>query len=213
MDDKEYWNKYYKKNFEPTPHSTFAEFILPYVENNKLLIELGCGNGRDSIFLSKKVNVIGIDQVNDEISYLNKKFKNEHIEFLADDFTNLINSTGYNKKVLSKNINYIYSRFTFHSINETKENNTLDWIESTLNKDGMFFLEARSIKDPMFKKGKNLSKNENFTTHYRRYMDLDEIIRKLESRNFEIIFKIEDKNLAIHKDDNPYVIRIIAKKL
>ena len=44
-------------------------------------------------------------------------------------------------------------------------------------------------------------------------MDLDKIIEKLESRNFEIIYNIEDNNLAVYKDDNPYVIRIIAKKL
>ena len=65
----------------------------------------------------------------------------------------------------------------------------------------------------MFRQGKALSETENFTNHYRRYMDLNKIIEKLESRNFEIIYKIEDNNLAIHKDDNPYVIRIIAKKL
>lgn len=212
MDDKEYWNKYYEKNSNPTQPSTFAEFIIPYLKENKLLIELGCGNGRDSIYFSKKIKVIGIDQVNNEINYLNEKFKNENIEFLVDDFTDLKNATGYNKEVLRKNIDYIYSRFTFHSINENKEDNTLDWIESSLSKDGMFFLEARSIKDPMFKKGENLSETENFTTHYRRYMDLDKISSKLESRNFEIIFKIEDKDLAVHKNDNPYVIRIIAKK-
>ena len=44
-------------------------------------------------------------------------------------------------------------------------------------------------------------------------MNIDKIVSKLESRDFEIIFKVEDKNLAVYKDDNPYVIRIIAKKL
>ena len=44
-------------------------------------------------------------------------------------------------------------------------------------------------------------------------MDLAKIISKLESRNFEIVYKIEDNNLAVYKDDNPYVIRIVAKKL
>lgn len=212
MDDHEYWKKYYEKNSNPTPQSSFAEFVTPYLKKNKILVELGCGNGRDSIYFSKILKVIAIDQIQDEITYLNEKFKNDNITFLTDDFTNLQNVTGHNKKVLSENIDYIYSRFTFHSINENKEDNTLDWIESTLNKDGIFFLEARSINDPMFKKGKNISETENFTDHYRRYMDFEKIIRKLESRNFEIIYKIEDKNLAVYKNDNPYVIRIIAKK-
>ena len=65
---------------------------------------------------------------------------------------------------------------------------------------------------PMFKKGRALSGTENFTTHYRRYMDLDGFVAKLESRGFEVLYCIEDNDLAVYKDDNPYVIRIIARK-
>ena len=54
MNDKEYWTNYYADNSKPTDASTFAEFILPYLDENKDLIELGCGNARDSIFFSKK---------------------------------------------------------------------------------------------------------------------------------------------------------------
>lgn len=62
----------------------------------------------------------------------------------------------------------------------------------------------------MYQKGKSLSDNENFTDHYRRYMDYKGFLKKLEDLGFKIIFSIEDKDLAIYKDDNPYVIRIIA---
>ena len=144
------------------------------------------------------------------MDYLNREHKSETVTFIADDFTNLKNSEN---EILNQDIDYIYSRFTFHSINENRENSTLDWIGETLNKGGMFFLEARSIKDPMFKKGTSLSDSENFTDHYRRYMNFEKIQEKIESRNFEIIYKIEDKDLAVYKDDNPYVIRIIARKL
>ena len=93
-----------------------------------------------------------------------------------------------------------------------KEDKTLDWITNHLKEDSLFLLEARSIKDPMYNEGKKLSKTENFTTHYRRFMQLDKIVSKLESRDLEIIYQIEDKDLAVYKDDNPYVIRLIAKK-
>lgn len=212
MDDKKYWTEYYAKNSKPTNASTFAEFILPKLDENKNLIELGCGNGRDSIyFVQNNLNVVAIDQVQCEIDYLNENHKEEDITFVCDDFTNLENTK--HEIINETNFDYIYSRFTFHSINELKENRTLDWIEKNLSKGGYFLLEARSINDPMFKQGDALSENENFTNHYRRYMDLDVISDKLESRHFEIIYKIEDNNLAVYKDDNPYVIRIIAKKL
>ena len=212
MDDKKYWTEYYSKNSKPTNSSTFAEFILPKLEFNKNLIELGCGNGRDSIYFAQNnLNVIAIDQVQEEVDYLNENHKEENIIFLCDDFTDLANTS--NSIINETDFDYVYSRFTFHSINETKEDKTLEWIEKNLDKGGYFLLEARSLKDPMFKQGKPLSDTENFTTHYRRYMDLNKIIEKLESRHFEIIYKIEDKDLAQYKDDNPYVIRIIAKKL
>lgn len=212
MDDKTYWTNYYAENSKPTNASTFAEFILPKLEENKNLIELGCGNGRDSLYFSKNnIKVMGIDQVQTEVDFLNEHYGNENIFFLCDDFTNLANSE--QDIICNTAFDYVYSRFTFHSINENKENRTLDWIENNLNKGGLFLLEARSMKDPMFKQGETLSETENFTNHYRRYMDLNKMVDKLESRNFEIIFKIEDNNLAVYKDDNPYVIRIIAKKL
>ena len=212
MDDKKYLTEYYSKNSKPTQASTFAKFILPKLESNKNLIERGCGNARDSIYFAQNnLNVIAVDQVREEIDYLTENHDEENILFVCDDFTNLTN-TPYNI-INETDFDYIYSRFTFHSINEAKEDRTLDWIENNLDKDGCFLLEARSLNDPMFKQGKSLSDTENYTTHYRRYMDLDKIIEKLESRNFEIIYNIEDNNLAVYKDDNPYVIRIIAKKL
>lgn len=157
------------------------------------------------------LNVVAVDQVQEEIDYLNENHKEENILFVCDDFTNLANTS--DDIINETDFDYIYSRFTFHSINEAKEDRTLDWIENTLDNGGCFLLEARSLNDPMFKQGKSLSDTENYTTHYRRYMNLNKIIEKLESRNFEIIYNIEDNNLAVYKDDNPYVIRIIAKKL
>lgn len=211
MDDKEYWNNYYKENSKPTNASSFAEFILPKLEKNKNLIELGCGNGRDSIYFSENgLNVIAVDQACDEIDYLNENHINGNVTFVCDDFTNLFESESV--LIQGNSFDYVYSRFTFHSINEKKENRTLDWISDALDDNGLFLLEARSLNDPMFKKGEMLSESENFTDHYRRYMDLDKIIEKLESRGFEIIYKIEDNDLAVYKEDNPYVIRIMAKK-
>ena len=112
---------------------------------------------------------------------------------------------------LDKTFDYIYSRFTFHSINEKKEDNTIDWISKHLNAGGLFFLEARSIKDPMFKQGEQLSDSENYTTHYRRYMDLEKIIKKLENKNLRVIYQKESDGLSVYKDDNPVVIRLIVK--
>ncbi|MGL6298360.1 MAG: class I SAM-dependent methyltransferase [Methanobacteriaceae archaeon] len=203
MDDKNYWENYYKSHFDPVSESSFAKFVMKYIEKDKRLIELGCGNGRDSVYFANKgLFVLGVDQVQNEINYLNNNHSTDKLNFLADDFTNL---------GLNEEFDYVYSRFTFHSINEERENRTINWIKSNLKPKGLFFLEARSIKDSMYNKGKKLSQNENFTDHYRRYMDLGKILKKLNNENFKIIHKTESNGLAVFKDDNPVVIRIVAR--
>lgn len=63
----------------------------------------------------------------------------------------------------------------------------------------------------MYQEGERLTKKENFTDHYRWYMDLKLITEKLEKRNFSILYKIESNGLVIFKEENPAVIRLIAK--
>lgn len=47
--------------------------------------------------------------------------------------------------------------------------------------------------------------------HFRMLYSLDYLKSKL-GKYFEFVYLIEDNNLAIHKDENPYVIRGIVKK-
>ena len=45
-----YLNEYYAKDRSQKLPSDFAKFVLEYMQKGKQLIDLGCGNGRDSIF-------------------------------------------------------------------------------------------------------------------------------------------------------------------
>lgn len=205
INDKEYWNQFYNKNSLPFEKSDFAEFVFKnYIVSGKTLIEMGCGNGRDSVFFAKNgVKVIAVDQAENEIKFLNDKFKKDNIEFLCQDFTNLN---------LKKNFDYIYSRFTIHSITEEGEDRLLNYAFNNLYKGGYIFIEARSVKDVLYNEGVKLSKNENFTDHYRRYADKDALINKLIKLGFKIKYQIESKGLAVYKKEDPCIVRIIAQK-
>ncbi len=201
----DYWEEYYQNHKIPNKQSLFADFISSYISNNKKILELGCGNGRDSLYFSNELslNTTGIDQCTKEIDFLNTTYGSEKLEFKEQDFTNFNVDCKYD---------YIYSRFTFHSIDEESETRTLDLIFNSLENDGLFFLEARSIKDELFGEGKRVGKNEYVTDHYRRFLVFDLIKKKVENSGLKIIYSIEDKGFAPHKDEDPYVIRIIAKR-
>ena len=72
-------------------------------------------------------------------------------------------------------------------------------------------LEFRTIKDPLYQKGKKLSKYERITDHYRRFINKDIFLNFLLKKNFKIIKIIEKKGLAKYKKDNPVVCRLIAR--
>ena len=53
--DKTYWNNFYKNNDSTLKPSSFARFIASkYTESNGTVIDVGCGNGRDTFYFSSK---------------------------------------------------------------------------------------------------------------------------------------------------------------
>ena len=86
------------------------------------------------------------------------------------------------------------------------------WIYRNINDGGKFLLEARSVKDDLYGKGKQVESDAFVTTHYRRFIRLDKLLDELKDIGFKIKYSIEQKGLARFKDEDPIVIRICAEK-
>lgn len=204
---KRYWTKYYKIHRENSIPSDFAQYCTDkYFRASKglKLLELGCGNGRDSIYFAKKgLNILGLDIVKEEINYLNRKYSNKKLVFKCYDFTTFKKKNYYD---------YIYSRFTIHTISEEQELLTLKNSYENLKENGILLIEARSIKDEMFKKSKKISETEGETDHYRRFLVYEKFIDKIRNQGFDIIESTEAQGLAVYKNENPFIIRVIAIK-
>lgn len=71
--NKNYWNNFYKKKHISKP-TLFAKFCVSKLRNyNTIIYDIGCENGRDTIFFNKKkINSIGIGKSYSAI----KKIKN-----------------------------------------------------------------------------------------------------------------------------------------
>lgn len=198
IDDQDYWNKFYEANGLVHEPSSFARYVEDkYFQDGKTLLELGCGNGRDAIFLAekgKKVSALDLcSKTIDKLSSISIK----NAEFYNQDFSQLSNFT---------NFDYVYSRFTLHSIDEETEQAVLQQLPQVLKSGGLFLLEARSLKDEKLEKTFG-------TGHFRRYLDYEATIEKMERLNFKVIEKIESQGLAPYKDEDPFLMRIVAEKL
>lgn len=205
--DTTYWNEFYDKQIalinEP---SAFAKFALSYMEPGKKVMDIGCGNGRDSIyFAANNLDVIGVDASDTAITELqNKKIKNTF--FVCDDFVTC-------KTLYQMQFDYFYSRWTIHAITEMQENELLHNISEALKENGLFFIEVRSTKDELYGKGKQIGRNTyEYNEHFRRFIEKAELIGKLEQQGFEVVYCEENKGFSKTKDSDPTLIRVVAKR-
>ncbi len=210
--DEKYWDNYYENKIaerdEQLSPSLFACAMLQkYMKKGKHLIELGCGNGRDSLYFARSgINVTGIDASKVAIKKLNDNISLDNCIFICDDFVNV-------ESIYQIQYDYCYSRFTLHAINEYQENQVLQKAYDMLKEKGYFFIEARSIHDGKYGVGKEVEKNAYICDgHYRRFIDLKELVEKLKKIGFDVIEQEESNQFAPQKGDNAVCLRIVAQK-
>ena len=201
-----HWDEYYKKDNVPTYPSPFAECVANKLSTQQTILEVGCGNGRDAKFLASQGHLVtGLDRSGEAIELCKKLYSVESLEFFFGTITDI-------EKINKKKYDLIYSRFVIHAMSLNEEIKTLNMSHKLLNKDGQFFVECRSINDPLSRKGDILSNTERIEGHYRRFIILEEFKQRLVQVGFKIIEAIESNGLAKFGKDDPVVIRIHAIK-
>ena len=212
--DKEYWNKFYKehsKDISISDRSTFASFCQEefFKDQTLRIVELGSGNGRDSIYFAKcNHQVIAIDQSTVAIDIEKNNLPSNICKNLIVKADNFI-TDNYD---IYGNIDVFYSRFTIHAITKEEEEIIVRKVYEHLKKTGLFCIEVRTTKDPLFGVGKYIGDNTFFTDHNRRFIDSNIFLNNVLSLGFKLRYFTEKNNLSIYKNDNPVLMRIILEK-
>ena len=137
--NKDYWSTFYK-NFDVSKESNFAKYVNDKIPENSKLINIACGNGRDTLFFEKKNHkVIGIDNSNQQ-NFLGKNF-------LKMDALNF-----------KLNADVFYCRFFVHTITEKNLDKFIINIKKNIE-GGILFIETRSTT--------GYSENEKIKTFFR----------------------------------------------
>lgn len=205
--DTDYWNRFYQNTHDIDAPSPFAVTIGEELLPEKNLLELGCGNGRDSIYFNNLgLNVTAIDASDFAINLLQKKYQNGNLCFICDDFV-------CSPTIFAGQYDYCYSRFTIHAINEEQESEVIKNVYKVLKDGGKFFIEVRSINDEIYGKGKKVGRNSFiYKGHFRRFVVKEELEEKMANAGFIIEYVEEKRDFAPFGDTNPPIIRLIGKK-
>ncbi|MGE7910991.1 class I SAM-dependent methyltransferase [Lysinibacillus xylanilyticus] len=204
-----YWNEFYKK-VAIDKESTFCSFIKKEIKDDVVIIDIGCGSGRDTLSFAKEgYQVYGIDRSTKAIEMNNENVKHiKNIEFINIDVADESILQKFIEDVLAKNYAkklMIYSRFFLHSINKETESVLLHTLTKNLNRGDLLMLEFRTIEDEKIEK--------IYSDHYRRYIDSDELKTELEYKHgFSTEYYYKGQGLSIYKNEDPYLARLILKK-
>ena len=202
-------NQYYSSSITDTVShpSNFAASVAAELETGRHILDIGCGNGRDSIyFLSRGLRVTGIDASDVAIDNLKQITSGDSMaEFICGDFVN--DSTVYGRKY-----DYAYSRFTLHAITSSQQNELLSRIKNILRPQGRFFIEARTLRDDLYGKGENVGSNAFiYDGHYRRFIEPEDLAAIMTRIGYKIISMREEQGFSKFGASDPVLMRLIAE--
>ena len=205
--NKYFWNSYYKSNnHNINNQSTFAEFVYEnYCTDCKYLLDLGCGNCRDSIFFSKKD--IEVDAI-DYNGHIDKDYHN--LTFIKKDVELFL------KEKNLKPYNLVYMRWFLHAMPYDSAEEIFKLSCNVLDKGGTICIEVRSINDNILIKN-SIYNEEDFsykTTHKRWLYSIPRLEKLIAKYNMKKI-TIEEGYFSYNKNTetaNPLIIRCIIEK-
>ena len=209
---EDHWNVFYTRNRGVIEPSSFAEWVTRSISPNQVTqcIDFGCGNGRDSAYLSSFFPVIAVDTSPAAISLAKELWPTEldggSLAFSVGDDSTL------RGLLQSNSINFFYSRFVWHALTPSQEETVLAALRDDLFDGACLAIEARTTDDPLYTKGTRISRTERTYGHYRRFVQIDALLSKLEHSGFTPFEVVEGQDLAQLGDDNPHVVRVLARK-
>lgn len=212
--DRIYWNNFYRRKSAVNFPSSFAEFFVSkVVSKTDMVLELGCGNGRDAHYIAKHCrSVIGVDQSVESGQELDfsltddKRQKMENLTLIRDNFVKM-------DYVAFNSANVIYARFVMHAITDIEEDVVLSKINSHFSNGVKVAVEARTTNDPLYGVGTKIDKNTFHTDHSRRFIEVDSFKKKVETLGFKVTHLTESAGLSVFKGEDPVLMRIIFEKI
>lgn len=201
-----HWGDYYSKAQVPAEPSPFAREVAGRLDPRSRLLEVGCGNGRDSAFFwSLGHQVVALDASEAAVKLAGTAHGDTDIDFRHGPLPSVAPE-------LEPGFDAIYSRFVLHAMPLREEEELLDAATDLLRPHGRMFVECRSINDPMARLGEVISPTERIHGHYRRFIVKDELLERLSARGLQIESEVESNGLAVHGSDDPVVIRVVARR-
>jgi SAM-dependent methyltransferase len=204
----DYWQAYYAEHRWALPPSQFAAFVAGECPGPRLLIDVGCGQGRDALFFrGLGFHTIGIDASEQAIEYCRAQLVGLHeLEaqeaFQVRDVRSLVADGDFIARIAPVP-KIVYSRFFLHAIHDAEEAAFLEFAHRACAVEGdVLALEFRTPLDR--------ERSKATAQHYRRYIDGSALAcRVVEGGRWRLAYQCEGTGLAKFREDDAHVCRLL----
>lgn len=210
MSTYQYWDRYYAGHKgKGLPPSQFGAFIANEISADTLVIDIGCGNGRDSFFFrAQGFDVLGLDASPSAIQLCKARGPSVesglafHVARLGDD--DCLACIAADPLFGKAPAVVIYSRFFLHAIEPEKESSLY-----------LLFARLKELKSARmaleFRTARDAGQPKVTDDHYRRFLDPQDVIYRAVSHGHRVAYFVEGYGFAKFKEDDAHVARLIVE--
>lgn len=207
-----YWANFYAHT-EYTSGSTFFDRVVTVDRVPRRLIDLGCGDGRDSYaFAAAGWSVLGVDRSRIAVAHAGRKAEQlDHAEaarFVACDVADVPALRATLQAELDRAGDepvMFYARFFLHSIPEDVQDGLMAQVAELARPGDWFAAEFRTDADA--------SSQKVHQKHYRRFQNGPAFGHRLSAEyGFTPVEVEEGTGLSPYRGEDPHLYRIIARR-
>jgi SAM-dependent methyltransferase len=202
-----YWADYYAHNGH-TEGSSFAQFVEDRPDTAGTIVDIGCGDGRDSFYFgSVGRTVVGLDRSDVGVAHARDRALGagfgDRVTFEVCDLGDAAVLGSVLDRVGAGPVVY-YTRFVLHAITEDVQETPLDVLDAKAKPGDLLAAEFRTDKDAHRQKA--------HPKHYRRYQSAEAFVVDLRRRGWDVVHEVESDGLAPWGDEDPVLCRVIARR-
>lgn len=202
-----YWADYYAHNGH-SEGSSFAQFVQDRDDTPGTVVDIGCGDGRDSFhFGTAGRTVLALDRSDVGVAHARERAEGAGLaDRMAFEVCDLGDAAGL-RAVLDRTGDgpvLFYTRFVLHAITEDVQDTLLTVLGERAKPGDVLAAEFRTDKDAKLQKA--------HPKHYRRYQNAEAFLVDLRGRGWDVVYDIEDDGLAPWGEEDPVLCRVIARR-
>ncbi len=213
-DERDRWNDFYRSRrldipTEPSEFASWAQDRWASAEHPpEQVVDLGCGNGRDSVFFAEHgLRVVGADFSVVGLRQARAHAKQADVSAqLLEWNLNSLRETLTRAALLAHDPGprVVYARLLLDALPDHARPQFWAAVRMLLAGGGQCFLEFRTEKDRRTRK--------KFGRHFRRFLDPDLVLTEAAGVGAEVVERLEGRGLAVLDHEDPYVCRLVLER-